>query len=282
MILERLTLKGKNAIVSGAGGGGIGTATSLALAEAGANIVAVDVMEDRLKDTEQKVKAMGRECMGVVADLRKKTDVQKVVSAAVKRFGAIHCLANVAGGMKPGQWANLETYTEENFDDVISMNLRYIFLMSQAVATHMIEKGITGTIASVASASGISGAAYHAPYGAAKAGLMSLTRSMAVEWGVYGIRVNALAPGAVKTPRAMAQQPALDMDDRLKRVIPIGRACQPDEIAAGLLFLLSPLSSAVSGHTLVVDGGATSNASLRGRADTLMPEQSRMREAPRP
>ncbi len=280
MILERLTLKGKNAIVSGAGGGGIGTATALALAEAGANIVAIDIMEDRLKDTEQKVKALGRDCIGIVTDIRRKDEVQRAVAQAAKYYGSIHCLANVAGGMRPDERGELEDFDEAKYDNVLSMNLKYIFLMCQAVAKHMIEKGIPGTMASVASVSGVGGAAYHAPYGAAKAGLIAMTKSMAVEWGIYGIRVNALAPGAVKTPRAVAGN-RIDMDDRAKGTIPIGRACDPDEIAAGLLFLLSPLASAVSGHTLVVDGGATSKGAFAGPNDkyTLRPQ---VREAPRP
>lgn len=279
MIMERLSLKGKTAIVAGAGGGGIGTATSLALAEAGANIVAIDIMDERVKDTEKQVKAMGRDCLGITADLRKKSEVTSCMDEAVKKFGAVHCLANVAGGMQPGQWGNLESYGDDTFDAVISLNLRYVFLISQAVAKQMIDKGITGTIASVASVSGVAGAPYHGPYGAAKAGLMALTRTMAVEWGAYGIRVNVLAPGAVKTPRAIAGQ-SIDLDNRAKGVIPIGRACQPDEIASGLLFLLSSLSSAISGHTLVVDGGATAKFSLSGHNEKYSPGQ--VREAPRP
>ncbi len=280
MIFDRLSLKGKTAIVSGAGGGGIGTATSLMLAEAGANIVAIDILADRVKDTETKVKALGRDCLGIVADIRKKSEVQRAMAQSIKKFGAVHCLANVAGGMQPGQWGALETYGDDTFDDVISLNLRYVFLISQAVAKQMIEKGITGSIASVASVSGIAGAPYHGPYGAAKAGLMALTRTMAVEWGFYGIRVNALAPGSVKTPRAMAGAP-VDMDERAKGIIPIGRACQPDEIAAGLLFLLSPMASAISGHTLVVDGGATAKFALSGHTSRYAPK-GQVREAPRP
>jgi NAD(P)-dependent dehydrogenase (short-subunit alcohol dehydrogenase family) len=280
MIFDRLSLKGKTAIVSGAGGGGIGTATSVILAEAGANIVAVDIQAERVKDTEEKVRALGRDCLGIVADLRKKSEVERVLAQSVKRFGAVHCLANVAGGMQAGQWGQLETYGDDTFDEVISLNLRYVFLISQAVAKQMIDKGIAGSIASVASVSGIAGAPYHGPYGAAKAGLMALTRTMAVEWGYYGIRVNALAPGSVKTPRAMAGAP-MDMDDRAKGIIPIGRACQPDEIAAGLLYLLSPMASAVSGHTLVVDGGATAKFALSGQSNRYSPA-AQVREAPRP
>ncbi|MBM4405133.1 MAG: SDR family oxidoreductase [Chloroflexi bacterium] len=280
MILERLTLKGKTAIVSGAGGGGIGTTTCLALAEAGANIVAVDIFQDRLQDTEQRVKALGRECLGVIADLTKRSDIQNAVAQGVKKFGAIHCVANVAGGMRPDERGELENFPEDKFDHVVAMNLKYIYMMNQAVAKHMIEKAIPGTMASVASVSGVGGAAYHAPYGAAKAGLIAITKSMAVEWGVYGIRVNALAPGAVKTPRAVAGN-TVDMDTRAKTTIPIGRACEPDEIAAGLLFLLSPLASAISGHTLVVDGGATSKFAFGGPNDKHA-SRSNIREAPRP
>jgi NAD(P)-dependent dehydrogenase (short-subunit alcohol dehydrogenase family) len=280
MILERLTLKGKNAIVSGAGGGGIGTATCLALAEAGANIVAIDILEDRLKETERQVKALGRDCIGIKTDIRKKDDVQRAVAQAAKHYGGIHCLANVAGGMRPDERGELEDFDEAKYDNVMNMNLKYIFLISQAVAKHMIEKGIPGTMASVASVSGVGGAAYHAPYGAAKAGLIAMTKSMAVEWGIYGIRVNALAPGAVKTPRAVAGN-SMDMDEKARGTIPIGRVCQPDEIAAGLLFLLSPLASAVSGHTLIVDGGATARFSFAGPDNKYM-MRSFVREAPRP
>ena len=137
-----------------------------------------------------------------------------------------------------------------------------------------------GTIASVSSVSGIAGAPYHAAYGAAKAGLMALTRSMAVEWGVHGIRVNALAPGGVMTPRAQANTPP-NMGTLAEGLIPIGRVCQPDEIAAGLLFLLSPLSSAVSGQTLIVDGGVTAKFPLLGKSDVYRPKGQR-KIVPRP
>jgi NAD(P)-dependent dehydrogenase (short-subunit alcohol dehydrogenase family) len=279
MIMDRLSLKGKTAIVAGAGGGGIGTATSLALAEAGANVVAIDIVEERVKDTEARVRAMGGVCLGVTADLRKKGDVHGAVAAAVERFGAVHCLASVAGGMQQGQWGRLEDYGDETFDAVLSLNLRYVFLISQAVAKQMIERGIMGTIASVASVSGVAGAPYHAPYGAAKAGLMALTRSMAVEWGVHGIRVNALAPGGVMTPRAQTHTPP-NIGTIAQGMIPIGRICQPDEIAAGLLFLLSPLSSAVSGQTLIVDGGATAKFPLLGRSDAFGPQERKVAPLP--
>jgi NAD(P)-dependent dehydrogenase (short-subunit alcohol dehydrogenase family) len=223
-------------------------------------------MDDRVQDTKKRVDAQGRKCLGMTADLRQQKDVDRVIAAALKEFGAIHCVANVAGGMQPHQWGEMLHYKGETFDEVISLNLRYVMLVSQAAARTMVERGIKGSIASVASVSGVAGAPMHGPYGAAKAGIMALTRTMAVEWGPYGIRVNALAPGAVKTPRAMGMRGgAQTMDDSAKMNIPIQRACEPEDIAGGLLFLLSDLAGAVSGHTLVVDGGATAKFSLTGR-----------------
>ena len=276
MVLERLRLDGGTAIVAGAGGGGIGTATSLTLAEAGADIVAVDIDAERVEDTKRRVGELGRKCLGIVADIRQKTDVERVVSQAVKEFGAVHYVANVAGGMKDDQWGEVLEYGERQFDEVISLNLRYAFLVCQAAARSMVELGIKGSMVSVASVSGLAGAPYHGPYGAAKAGLMALTRTMAVELGPRGIRVNAVAPGSVKTPRVMAMA-SRDIDESSKTTIPIGRPCQPDDIAAGILFLLSDLARSVSGHTLVIDGGATAKFSLTGRTPEQIEEQKQAR-----
>ena len=265
MIVERLRFDGRTAMVSGAGGGGIGTATSLALAEAGANVVAVDIDAERAKETRDQVVNAGGKAVAVVADLRRKADAQRAVAEAVREFGGVHHVANVAGGMTPDQWDGMLTYGEEQFDAVIHMNLRYVYLINQAVANQIVKQGGGGSMASVASVSGLNGAPQHGAYGAAKAGLMSLTRTMAVERGQYGIRVNALAPGSVKTPRA-TQGGTIDADARAKDSIPIQRACEPYEIASGLLFLLSDLASAVSGHTLVVDGGAMAQFPIRSGA----------------
>ncbi|MEE9285045.1 MAG: SDR family oxidoreductase [Dehalococcoidia bacterium] len=277
MVLERLRLDGRTAIVSGAGGGGIGTATSLTLAEAGADIVAVDILEERVKDTERRVGELGRRCLGIVADLRQKSEVERVVTRAVKEFGAVHHVANVMGGMTADQWGEVLEYGETQFDQVISMNLRYAFLVCQAAARSMVELGIQGSMVSVASVSGIAGAPFHGPYGAAKAGLMALTRTMAVELGPRGIRVNAVAPGSVRTPRVLAMG-SRDIDETSRETIPIGKACEPDDIAAGILFLLSDLARSISGHTLVVDGGATAKFSLTGRSAQQIEEEKQKRE----
>jgi NAD(P)-dependent dehydrogenase (short-subunit alcohol dehydrogenase family) len=239
--------------------------------------VAVDILEDRVKDTKKRIDAMGKRCLPITADVRQKAEVDRVVAAAIKEFGAIHHVANVAGGMQAHQWGDLLNYPERAFDEVISLNLRYVFLVSQAAAKTMVERGIKGSIASVASVSGIASAPQHGPYGAAKSGLMALTRTMAVEWGPYGIRANCVAPGAVKTPRVLALRGSKAMDESAKQTIPIGRPCEPEDIAAAILFLLSDLAGAVSGHTLVVDGGATAKFSLTGRTPEQI-EQARRTE----
>ena len=259
MVVERIRLDGKNAIVCGAGGGGIGTATSKTLAEAGANIVAVDIDGARVGETVAQVRELGVQALGVVANVETKAGAEQVVAEAERAFGEIHCLANIIGGMtSAAEWNDLFNYGEAEWDAVFSRNLKYQFLIIQAVANHMRRKGIAGSIASLSSVSGWGGAPLHGAYGAAKAGVMALSRTMAIEFGGYGIRVNNLAPGSVITPRTMAATTEEARNKQAAATTPIRRALDPTEIASGLLFLLSDLSSGVSGHTLVVDGGATS------------------------
>ncbi len=250
MITDRLRLDGKTAIVAGGGGGGIGTATSLALAEVGAQVVAVDIIPERVKDTEERIAAMGGRCHGIVADVREKEAVQRIVKETVKEFGTIDCLANIAGGSQPGQMMPALDCPDEVFDDIMNLNLRYVFLLSKEAAQVMVKNENGGSIVNVATIGGLSSCPNQVAYGAAKAGVMSLTRTMAIELAPKGVRVNAVAPGVVLTPRSAGAE-------RLSGMIPIGRINQPEEIASGVLFLLTEMGSGVTGHTLVVDGGAT-------------------------
>ena len=177
MVVERIRLDGKNAIVCGAGGGGIGTATSKTLAEAGANIVAVDIDGARVGETVAQVRELGVQALGVVANVETKAGADEVVAEAERAFGEIHCLANIIGGMtSASEWNDLFNYGEAEWDAVFSRNLKYQFLIIQAVANHMRRKGIAGSIASLSSVSGWGGAPLHGAYGAAKAGVMALSR----------------------------------------------------------------------------------------------------------
>lgn len=254
VILDRMRLDGKTAIVAGAGGGGIGTATSVALAEAGADVVAVDIEADRVQDTVSRVTVLGRRCVAVVADLRRTADIERVTAEAFGQLGSVDLLVNVAGGGQPGQFGPVVEMGEETWDQVFELNLKYVFTLSRMVALGMMERGTPGSIVNVATIGGLGSAPGQAAYGAAKAGLISLTRTMALEWASKGVRVNAVAPGVVRTPRAEAD--GRWDDERWRKLLPLGRACEPEEVAGAIVYLLSDLAAMVTGQTLVIDGGA--------------------------
>ena len=172
--------------------------------------------------------------------------------ATVAELGRVDGLVNVVGGNQPRHWQRMVDFPMTEFDEVLDLNLRYAVLTSQAAARAMVEQGIAGSIVHIASIAGLTASAYNAAYGAGKAALISLTRSMAVEWGQYGIRVNAVAPGTISTPRDSA-----GADDAARdRVLPLGRRGTAEEIAGAVLFVLSDLGGFVTGQTIVVDGGS--------------------------
>jgi NAD(P)-dependent dehydrogenase (short-subunit alcohol dehydrogenase family) len=254
VILDRIRLDGRTALIAGAGGGGIGTATSVALAEAGADLVAVDILEDRVRDTVDRVTALGRRCLGITADLRQLTVIPSIVERASAEFGRITYLVNIAGGSTPATSGAVTETGIDAFDEMMTANLRYVYLLCQGVARQMAEN--TGSsVVNVTTIGALTSCPNEAAYGAAKAGVVSLTRTMAIEWAAKDIRVNAIAPGVVRTPRS----PNVD---HFSRAIPLGRVCDPIEIASGILFLLSDMASGVTGHTLVIDGGATAKFAL--------------------
>jgi NAD(P)-dependent dehydrogenase (short-subunit alcohol dehydrogenase family) len=264
--MEKLSLEGKVAMVVGAGGGGHGTATSLAVAEAGADLVAVDISPERVDETKRDVTALGRRCLGIVADVRKKPEVERTVSEALAEFGGIHCLANIVGGMQVGQWYGMLDYPEDIYDDVMNLNLRYAFLTCQAVAKSMADRSIPGAIVNVSSVSALPTSPGHGPYGAAKAALIAMSKTMAMEWSGMGIRVNIVAPGSMWTPRAGG----LRSSEGSEKTVPLGRRGMPHDVASAILYLLSDLSAYVTGHVLPADGGMTSKSVLGGEALRMM------------
>jgi NAD(P)-dependent dehydrogenase (short-subunit alcohol dehydrogenase family) len=257
----KISFEGKIALVAGAGAGGIGSAVSNALAEAGATVVAVDRTQALVDETVAAVRRIGRETIGIVCDLREPTQVSTIVPRVSERFGRIDVLANIAGGTQPGQWKRFEETTDAIYRSVFALNLDYVFQLCRDCAALMLARHVPGSILNIASVSGLAAAPFHGPYGAAKAGVIALTQTMAIEWGAHGIRVNAIAPGAVTTPRVGAGA------DRYKTYAPLRRPVNPVEIASAALFLLSDLASGITGQCLNVDTGLSARSLLGGIDD---------------
>ena len=247
-------LEDKVAIIAG-GGQGIGRSSALLLAGAGAHTTIVDIEPSRGEAVVAEVEALGAKAIHVNADLVTPAGAEAVVKETVDRLGDVDVLVNI---IAKNMWSNVEDFTPEQWDEIQGGTVRYVFLTATAAARAMMARGHGGRIVSIASMSGIAGAPRHAAYGAAKAGLIHLTKSMAVEWGPKNIRVNAIAPGSVMTPRAIANTPP-GRDETLKSVIPMARRGVPDDIGRAVLFFASDLSDYVTGQTLVVDGGVTCN-----------------------
>ncbi len=237
-----LRLDGKRIVVVGAGQG-IGRQASHALASVGAKLVCVDNREDLAKEIAAEVDGVY-----VVADATKREDAEQTIATCVSEFGGIDGLVDIVGMARYG---DAVATSDEDWDWTFDMVLRHAFVFSQAAAKAMTDGG---SMVFVASVSGISSAPRHAAYGAAKAALMSWVRSLAVELGPSGIRVNAVAPGVVWTPR-ISQVLGEKGREGQSRNAPIGRVAEPKDIASGILFLASELAGYVTGQTLVVDGG---------------------------
>ncbi|MCU1481263.1 MAG: short-chain dehydrogenase/reductase [Subtercola sp.] len=241
-----LDLSGRRLLVIGAGNG-MGRQAAHAVALNGADVVCVDRDPDLAREIAREVGGLG-----LAADMTKRDEVERVVEAAHVGTGCIDGLIDVVG---MARWGALLEIEDESWDFQFDVCLRHAFLTMQIAGRAMKRTG-GGTMSFVSSISGISAAPNHAAYGAAKAGLMALVRSGAVELGPSGIRVNAVAPGGTATPRIIETTP----DETMKRdeaLIPTGRFNKPSEIASALLFLSSDLSQNMTGQTLVVDGGVT-------------------------
>lgn len=248
---------GKVALVCGAGAGGVGSATSFALAEAGATIVAIDVSEELVEEARQTILDRGGQCTGIVADLRDPAQVARIVPTVSETIGRLDMVVNIAGGTKAEQWMQTQYMDNATFEDVMALNFNYVFSVCRDAGRFMIDQGTGGVFVNIASMSGLHSAPFHAVYGAAKRAVVALTESMAVEWGRYGIRANTVAPGAVRTPRAVRSRADFDAT---QRNVPLQRPVEPHEITAAIMFLLSDGASAITGQQLVVDCGASARS----------------------
>ena len=253
--LPTLDLSGGTALVVGGAGGGIGSAVTLALADAGAELHIVTYDSDHAEEVIEEGKGLRGSIQPHIADVTDETTFSAVLNHILGAQEPVNFLVNVVGGVGVKDWSRTKDCEMDTFDRILSRNLRYALVSCREVASSLIEQSSPGAIVNISS---IAARAIPllAGYGAAKAGLESMSRTMAAEWGQHGIRVNAVAAGTVKTPRAGKG----DVQEVAQR-IPLQRRGEPVDIANAVLFLLSEKASYITGQTLTVDGGSTLGAS---------------------
>ena len=254
-----LSLADKRAIVTGAAQG-LGFAISRRLSEAGAAVLMVDANETAAEKSVADMKSIGAQVWSTRCDVSSELEVNNMVDFAVKQMGGVDILVNNAGIFPR---TPLSETSAENFAKVLSVNLTGTFLCSRYVSKPMIEQGTGGSIINLASIDAIH-PSYPgmSAYDSSKAGVIMLTRSLARELGKYEIRVNAIAPGGIKTEGARGsmgggtdrRQQLAELKEFMARMV-LGRMGQPDEIARVALFLAGEMSSYITGTTIVADGG---------------------------
>lgn len=241
-------------IVTGAGSG-IGAACALVLATQGGKVCIVDRDEDAAARTQSALRDAGANAITVVGDVRDPATAERAVRAALNDFGGLTVLVNNAGGMFQ---ASSSEITDNGWSAVIRANLDSAFYFCRAAGPAMLERG--GTIVNIASVAGVSASPGAAHYGAAKAGLINLTRSLALEWAPR-VRVNCVAPDFIRTEgteRLMAEE----YREKVQQLIPLSRLGTPNDVAWAVAFLCSDLASFITGETVVVDGGSLHRARL--------------------
>ena len=253
MTVGLFDLTGKTALVTGASRG-IGRAIAVAFAAAGADVALVARSADGLAETAESVAAAGRKAFVIPADVTSYDAVADAVAAAIDQLGHLDVVVNNAGGsnfMVPFRDLRLS-----GWDKLIQLNLSSAVYVCHAAAGHMLDRG-HGSVINVASVAGVAASPLITPYGAAKAGLISLTKSLALEWGTAGVRVNALCPGwtATELNRALWEDP--EAGPATVAPSAMKRWASPEEMAGPALFLASDASSFMTGQTLIVDGGQT-------------------------
>lgn len=246
-------LSGQVALVTGAARG-LGRAIALALADSGAR-VALGLRDlSRPGDTQETIEAMGRTALSLQMDTARLDEIEDSIENVIREFGRIDLLINNAG-IAPANLA--ENVNEQDFDRTLAVNLKGTFFACQYAGRHMIRQK-SGSIVNMSSQAGFAALPSESVYCMTKAGIAHLTKCLAVEWGQYGIRVNAVAPTFIRTP---GTEPALSdasfETDVIERIAGLHRIGEPMEVAGAVVFLASPAASLITGHTILIDGGWT-------------------------
>ncbi len=241
----------KQVVLISGGAMGIGRATAQLFAKRGAQIAFFDVREPEGRKLVDEFRAEGTKASFYPCNVTRGVEVERGVQGVLRDFGQVDVLVNVAGGSKLTPFWEL---TEEDWDAQVNLNLKAAFLCSRAVIHHMMERR-RGVIVSLSSGQGASPAPGRAPYSAAKAGIIGFTRTVAAEMGPYGIRVNAVAPGATRTERTLEQNTTTGELDQRVAAIPIGRIAEPEDIGNVVVFIASDFGRHMTGQVLFVNGG---------------------------
>jgi 2-deoxy-D-gluconate 3-dehydrogenase len=249
MILDKFSLNGRVAVVTGANTG-LGQGMAVALAQAGAKVVGV--ARRSCDETAGMVRESGGEFAEVLADLSSTENVDRILSEALAAFGRVDILVNNAGFIKR---IDAIDYDEESWDQVININQKVVFFLSQAFARQYIKQGGGGKIINVASMLSYQGGIRVPAYTASKSAVMGITRAMANEWAQYGINVNAIAPGYMATNNTAQLRGDSDRSEAILDRIPAGRWGTPEDMQGAVVWLASDASAYVHGFTVAVDGG---------------------------
>ena len=249
MILEKFNLTGRVAVVTGASRG-LGAGMAIGLAEAGADLVVV-ASSARLQETVDKIKALGRRCIGVQADLIDTKVIPQIIDATLAEYGRLDILVNCAGIIRR---APAIEFSEQDWDDVIQINQKSLFFLCQAAAKEMLKQK-KGKIINIASLLSFQGGIIVPSYAAAKSAVAGLTKALANEWAPLGINVNAIAPGYMATEMTEALQKSAERAPAILARIPAGRWGTPEDMKGLAVFLASDAAEYVQGQVIAVDGG---------------------------
>jgi 2-deoxy-D-gluconate 3-dehydrogenase len=249
MILDKFKLDGKIAIVTGSARG-LGQAIALGLAEAGADVALADVLD--MNDTKKQIEKLGRRCIAITADLAKKESADTIVKTTAEKLGDIDILFNNAGIIRRAPFTE---FTEKDWDDVMNLNIRGMFFLSQAVVKVMIGQGRGGKIINTASMLSFQGGVLVPSYTSSKSAVVGLTRLMACELAKHNINTNAIAPGYMATDNTKALREDAARNKAILDRIPAGRWGTPDDLKGIAVFLASAASDYMNGYTVAVDGG---------------------------